>query len=113
MRTPETTIVRGVDTCESCGSWRQSGKDKNRRYHRENPIYGTDFERPLHQIVEDARRLMLQARDVLSDIHFAEPGWAERTDDVAGLITCGVSQLYGIAQEMEWVARERAEANRD
>ena len=74
-------------------------EEKINRY-REHPIYGTDFAKPLSQLIEDVRKELTQARGHLHDIEFGYPGWKERVDHVSGLLTCGLVALHVSRQEI-------------
>ena len=69
-------------------------------YHREHPIYGTDFSKPLPEIISKLRDELTRIRGQLGDIKFAFPGWGERTASVEGLLTCGLVSLHYIQEEM-------------
>lgn len=67
---------------------------------RGNPIYGTDITRPLPELIEGLRHQLVQVRGQISDIQH-HIGWRDRFDPVHGLLTCGISVLYGVKQEVE------------
>lgn len=88
------------DTCKECGAWTEAGREHNRERAKQNPIYDTDFSKPLDEIIEGCRDRMVVVRGTLSDIRAAFPGWGERTENVDGLLTCGISELFYIREEM-------------
>lgn len=67
---------------------------------RAKPIYGTDFSKPLSQLIEGLRNEIGKIRGQLSDISYAYPGWGERLKSVEGLLTCGLVALYNTKEEM-------------
>lgn len=94
------------DRCESCGKWNQEGLNKLAENSRKNPIYGSDFSKPLSQLVEEARNKITAVRGQLSDIGHAYPGWKERVDHVEGALTCCLVALAYSADEMREVERK-------
>jgi hypothetical protein len=86
--------------CSECGRWTQEGLRKLAEKARERPIYGTDFRKPLSQIIEDIRDQLVMMRGRLYDISSAYPSWKEKTDPVEGLLTCGLVALHYVAEKM-------------
>lgn len=63
-------------------------------------IFGTEFDRPLSQIVNDIRNQMVRVRGQVSDV-VRHGGMGGRVKDIEGLLTCGISYLYHSIEEME------------
>jgi len=61
--------------------------------YRKRPIYGTDFSKPLSQLIENIRNEIVQARGHIADIIFGYPAWKERVEHVEGLLSCGLVAL--------------------
>jgi hypothetical protein len=76
-------------------------------WHREHPIFGTDFSEPPHVLIEEIRCHLARLRGQFSDIGRGYPGWREQLDCAEGLLTCGISYLYGVKNEMETVLARR------
>lgn len=89
-----------AETCSACGHLTQEGKDAMRERAKKHPIYKTNFDRPLSETIKALRGQIVQIRGQLSDIRFAYPGWGERTQDVEGLLTCGLVVLHNLMEEM-------------
>lgn len=70
-------------------------------WHREHPIYGTDFSKSPDILIEEIRTKLSMLRGQLGDIGYAYPGFKDQLDDVHGLLTCGISFLYSLRQDME------------
>ncbi len=92
--------------CVTCGKGTDAWKAKRAEQSRLNPIYGTNLQRPLSEIVKELRERMVQLRGGFSDFRFAYPGWHERTEPVEGLLTCGISTLYAVLKELEEFERK-------
>ena len=71
---------------------------------RKHPIFGTDFgkdgERPPAEIVEEIRSKLSNLRGQLNDVGMGYPGWEERVEPAQGALTCVISLLYDVKQEM-------------
>ena len=76
-------------------------QQKHAEWYRQNPIYGTDLNRPLSEIIEEIRNRMTVLRGQVGDFQFGFPGWRERTEPVHGLLTCGIVALYKVLQELQ------------
>ena len=74
---------------------------KRAERYRQNPIYGTDLNRPMSQTIKELRDRMTILRGQIADFQFGFPGWRERTQPVEGLLTCGIVTLYSVLQELE------------
>lgn len=74
---------------------------KRAERYRQNPIYGTDLNRPMSEVINDIRNRMTVLRGQIGDFQFGFPGWSERTQPVEGLLTCGIVALYNVLQELE------------
>lgn len=90
-----------ADNCPNCGHWTYDGLAKLAAQAKEHPIYGTDFSKPLAELVELIRNQLTNARGQIHDIIHAYPGFKDRFDSAEGLLTCGISYLYHVKQEME------------
>ena len=75
-------------------------RERRAKYDREHPIYGTDFSRPLPDIIEKLRMEITRIRGSLGDIGRAYPGWDERVEPIEGLLTCGLVALFHVRAEM-------------
>ena len=75
-------------------------QDRAERY-KLNPIYGTDLDRPMSEVINEIRNRMTVLRGQIADFQFGFPGWRERTQPVEGLLTCGIVALYSVMQELE------------
>jgi hypothetical protein len=67
---------------------------------KSNPIFGTDFSKPLSAIIEGLRSQMTATRGHIKDIERAYPGWKERVEHVEGLLTCGIIALANSNKEI-------------
>lgn len=63
-----------------------------------NPIWKTDFSKPLLHLIEELRDQLSDTRGQIHDIERAYPGLKERIHCVEGLLTCGISTLYDVKQ---------------
>lgn len=97
--------IREEDCCKECGRFYTSGEEKRAARARLNPIYGTDFKKPLSEIIEEVRSRLTVDRGMLSDVTFAFPGWRSRVESAQGAITCAIESLYNTMQEMQKVER--------
>jgi hypothetical protein len=68
--------------------------------YRQHPIYGTDFNLRLSQLVEGVKNELLAARGHLTDIQYGYPNWKDRVSHVDGLLTCGVMALHLAKEEI-------------
>jgi len=68
--------------------------------YRAKPIFGTDFSKPLSEIIEVVRNEICKARGTINDIQHGYPGWKERVDHVEGLLTCGLVALADSKKEI-------------
>lgn len=73
---------------------------------RMNPIYGTNLQRPLSEIIKELRNRMVFLRGGIADFQFGYPGWKERTEPVEGLLTCGIVTLWNVVEELEKLESE-------
>lgn len=71
------------------------------KYYHNNPIFGTDLNRPISTIVEGLRGDAEKIRSVLCDIKNAYPSWGERLECVEGLMTCALITLYSINRDIK------------
>jgi hypothetical protein len=95
------------DTCPKCGKWTDKGKSKLEKQHREHPLYGVDFSKPLSDTIEEIRNGIVNLRGKLFDIRMGYPGWGDQTENVSGLLTCGLIVLYEIREQMKKVEEAR------
>lgn len=96
------------DACPTCGMWTQAGRDKATERARANPIWNTDFTKPLSASIEEIRSRIANVRGTLHDIESAFPGWKDRLEPVEGLLTCGLIALHGVRKEMLAVEARKA-----
>lgn len=75
--------------------------EKRAEQYRANPIYGTNLNRPMSEVIAEIRQRMITLRGQVQDFQFGYPGWRERTQPVEGLLTCGIGALYHSLQEIE------------
>ena len=88
----------------------QQMKDAER--YRQNPIYKTDFSKPLSEIIEGLRQQMVQTRCQIHDIGYGYPNWKERVEHVRGLLTCGIVALaYSKEEIMQYERQQEDELN--
>ena len=57
-------------------------------------IYGTDLDKPVNELVNDVRQILIKARGIISDIQHIGPGYKEKLDPIHGLITSGIVVLH-------------------
>lgn len=69
--------------------------------YKANPIYGTNLNRPMSEVIKELRQRMVTLRGQIADFQFGFPGWRERTEPVEGLLTCGIVTLHSVLQELE------------
>jgi hypothetical protein len=74
---------------------------KRAERYRQNPIYGTDLNRPMSEVINDIRNRMTVLRGQIGDFQSGFPGWRERMQPVEGLLTFGIVVLYNVLQELE------------
>lgn len=116
-RLPRTRSARTMterqkpESCPSCGRYTERGKQQLAEQSKARPIYGTDFSRPLSELVEFARTDIARVRGRLSDISFAYPGWGEHLACVEGLLTCGLVTLHKTAEDMRENEKRKATAD--
>ena len=89
------------DSCPSCGKWTDEGLRKFALRARERPIYGTDFSKPLSEIVHQIRNDLTRARGQLSDVASAYTGWKDHVASIEGLLTCGIVSLHYVVEQMK------------
>lgn len=70
-------------------------------WHRKHPIFGTDFSRPVPEIIEEIRKKLAQLRGQLSDIGFGFPGYAERTRTAEEGLTLIIAYLHQVLEEIK------------
>lgn len=68
--------------------------------------------RPLSELIGDIRSQMVKSRGQLSDISSGFTGWHDRVESAQGLLTCGISYLYYIQQEMLEHEKQMSERER-
>lgn len=68
---------------------------------REHPIFGTNFTKSPDVLLEEIRTKLSMLRGQLSDIGYGYPGFKQQLDEVQGLLTCGISYLYHLREDME------------
>lgn len=95
-----TTKPRDYDRCPSCHKLTDKGEVQASEFNKLNPIWDTDFSKPLHELIEEIRHKLAFARGNLSDISAAFPIWKDRTKDVEGLLTCGLVALHKLKEEI-------------
>ena len=99
------------DTCKECGKWTDQGIRNRQEYDRLHPLSGIDFSKPLSFLIEDIRNQMIVCRSQLNDIKYTGK-WESSIDDVTGLLTCGLIDLWHIKDEMEtWEKKEKGKTN--
>jgi hypothetical protein len=91
---PDTQMAEKPESCPTCNRYTERGRQQLAVQNRSRPIYGTDFSRPLSEIVGDIRSQLARARGQLSDIGSSFTGWKEHIESVEGLLTCGLVALY-------------------
>jgi hypothetical protein len=64
-------------------------------------VFGTNVDRPVPEIAQEARNKVYEARKIIDDLSFAFLGWGERLKPVEGLLTCGMVCLYRLIEEMK------------
>ena len=74
-------------------------QEKERERYKKSPIYGTDFNKPVSQLIEDVRNTITDARGKLQDIVYGV-GWEDRLDHIMGLLTCGLVALHASKEEI-------------
>ena len=74
---------------------------KRAENYRKAPIYGTDLDRPMSEVITELRNNMSRLRGQIWDFKFGFPGWGERVVPIEGLLTCGIIALYDVMQELE------------
>lgn len=96
------------DKCDSCGRLNHEGLTKSAERYRQNPIFGTNLERPMSEIVNEIRNRLVAARGSIADFQFGYPAWKERTQHVEGLLTCGIVALYSAMEDIQKFEREHS-----
>ena len=71
------------------------------KWHRQHPIFGTDFTKSPDILIEELRNKLSNIRGQLGDIGYGYPGFKQQLDSVEGLLTCGIGYLYHLREEME------------
>lgn len=87
--------------CDGCGQMTRKGKEEDRERYRKSPIWKTDFNKPLSELIEDVRKEIVQVRGMLTDlIHGYDCSDGYRTiQDVEGLMTCALISLHSVKQD--------------
>jgi hypothetical protein len=62
------------------------------------PIFGTDVTKPIPVLIEEVRQDLAKLRGKLGDI--GNIGWKDRFEPVIGLLTCGISNLHTVKEEI-------------
>ena len=70
-------------------------------WHRQHPIFGTDFTKSPDELIEGIRQELDILRGHLGDIGYGYSGFKQQLDEVQGLLTCGISYLYHIREDMK------------
>ncbi len=69
------------------------GPEDYKKY-RENPIFGTDFNKSITEILEDVRNKLTSLRGGIKDLKYGYPAYKERIDYFDGYFTTGILALY-------------------
>jgi len=70
-------------------------------YWRQHPIFDTDFTKSPDKLIEEIRCKLSNLRGQLGDIGHGYSGFRQQLDEAQGLLTCGISYLYHIREDME------------
>ena len=87
--------------CKDCGQMTKDGKKRDRENYRTRAIWGTDFNKPLSQLIEDIRREITHVRGRLTDITHGYDcsDLYQSIKDVEGLMTCALVTLHHTMEE--------------
>lgn len=72
-------------------------------FWRQHAIFGTDFSKPPHELIEEIRCKLSHLRGQLHDIGAGYSGFKESLENAQGSLTLIVSYLYGVMNDMEKV----------
>ena len=72
---------------------------EDRERYQKNPIFGSDFSKPISVLIEDVRHELTKARGHLHDIEHGTC-WGGGVDHVVGLLTCGLVALAHSKKEI-------------
>lgn len=64
------------------------------------PQISIKYQKPISQVIDDIRDLLVKARDQLEDIRDESSAVKDKTGPVEGLLTCGLIALYRARDEM-------------
>jgi hypothetical protein len=81
-------------------------EEQDKRTYRTRPIYGTNFDKPISELIEDIRSILVQARGKLADLKYGL-GHKDRFQPAEGGITCIISHLYNVANEFRELERNQ------
>jgi hypothetical protein len=87
--------------CKCCSSLTEEGRIAEVRRAFTNPIYRTNFSKPLSEIIKECGEKLVAIRRTLYDIQAAAPLWRSQAEDVSGLLTCGTAFLYHLVEDIE------------
>ena len=90
-----------AETCPTCNRYTTKGAQQRAEEYRQKTISGIDLSKPLSELVTGIRNDLTKARGELQDIGWGYTGWADRLENVQGLLTCGLIALHGIVEEMK------------
>jgi hypothetical protein len=88
------------ETFPACGRYTETGRQQLAVENRSRPIYGTDLSQPLSKVIEKIRSDIVKARGQLGDVSAGYTGWAEHLAPIEGLLTCGLSALFNVREQM-------------
>jgi hypothetical protein len=81
--------------------------DSERERYKKNPIWETDFSKPMSEIVEGIRNDLTRARGKLHDIDFGTH-WGEHVEPAVGSLTCAIAYLHSVVQDMKRVEEKNS-----
>jgi hypothetical protein len=90
-----------AETCPTCRRYTERGRQELAVECRGRPIYGTDFSKPLSEIIGSLRNDLTRVRGQLGDIGSGYLAWKEHLESIEGLLTCGLVSLYYVQEQMK------------
>ncbi|MFA5750473.1 MAG: hypothetical protein WC895_04630 [Candidatus Shapirobacteria bacterium] len=69
-------------------------------WHKQNPIFGTDFSKSPDELIENIRCQLANIRGQLNDISRGYPGFGDRLNDAGGTLTLCISYLYHVLGDL-------------
>lgn len=87
--------------CDCCGKPTSEGQWQDRIRYKKNPIWGTDFSKPVSHLVQGGIISIVKIRSKLDALRESNPLLKQRLEPHVGLMTCGIMSLDNLLEELE------------